>query len=173
MTGSSDSTLCVWDVQRGEKLAKLTAHAGGVVQTHITQWRMLSAGSDGIVKVWDARTLACSATLAGHTGVVRSLQAKSDAEYTVVTSSDDATVKIWDLRFAKRSRLTLSGAWLTRYCALSNTHLDPRVTALALACCQAMWTVSHAWLGTGQRSCRAVVSATEVCACGTFRMASR
>ena len=54
--------------------------------------RILTAGADGIARLWDAATGAPLAALAGHTGV-----RLSPGGARVVTTSDDHTARLWDL----------------------------------------------------------------------------
>ena len=52
---------------------------------------MFSGSYDKTVRVWDVATLACKATLTGHTGAVRALVASPDK---VFSGSDDTTIKV-------------------------------------------------------------------------------
>jgi len=59
---------------------------------------------DSTIKLWDLETGLCSRTLdwmtsEGHTGVIRCLQADS---WRIVSSSDDKTLKVWELESGQR-----------------------------------------------------------------------
>ena len=73
------------------------AHSGSVssVGTDRERGRYLSGSSDNTVKVWDAETFECLATLRGHSGSV--LSVGTDRERgRYLSGSDDNTVKVWD-----------------------------------------------------------------------------
>jgi WD40 repeat protein len=58
--------------------------------------RILSAGGDCTVRVWDATTLEPIHTFRGHRGPIRCLAISSDGKF-LVSGSTDRTVKVWDL----------------------------------------------------------------------------
>ena len=51
--------------------------------------------SDGSIKIWDARTTTCSATMTGHTGWVNVIHFLDDGK--LISGSYDRTLKLWDL----------------------------------------------------------------------------
>lgn len=54
--------------------------------------RIVSGSDDNTLKVWDAESGFCSATLTGHTGGVWCLEMKDDL---IVSGSTDRTLKVW------------------------------------------------------------------------------
>lgn len=58
---------------------------------------ILGTGAAEVVRIWDVKSQANVASFEGHTGVVNCL-AFSENGYYLATGSEDATVKIWDLR---------------------------------------------------------------------------
>ena len=63
-----------------------------------------SSGDDGLIKVWDARTLGLAdadaqpvGVFAGHDDGITSLDSRGDDRY-IVSNSKDQTLKLWDVR---------------------------------------------------------------------------
>ena len=107
VSGSSDGTVKVWDLNSGQEERTLSGHGGGVKALALTgDGRVVSGSSDGTVKVWDLNSGQEERTLSGHGGGVRALALTGDGR--VVSGSDDGTVKVWDLNSGQEQR-TLSG----------------------------------------------------------------
>jgi WD40 repeat protein len=58
--------------------------------------RVLSAGEDGSVRVWDLVSGRTIAVLKGHTGMVHTVAVMSDGT-RAVSAGDDGRVRVWDL----------------------------------------------------------------------------
>jgi WD40 repeat protein len=56
---------------------------------------LASASYDNTIKLWDASTGACTATLEGHTNLANSVAFSHDSK-TLASASDDNTIKLWD-----------------------------------------------------------------------------
>ena len=56
ISGASDSTLKVWDIEKGQELLTLKGHVALVFRVAFTRngRRIVSSGHDKIVMVWDA-----------------------------------------------------------------------------------------------------------------------
>jgi WD40 repeat protein/predicted Ser/Thr protein kinase len=65
------------------------------------------SGRDGIVRLWDARTLVRVGTFRGHSGYVTSAAFAYDGR-TLATASNDGTVKLWAVD-SRQELLTLAG----------------------------------------------------------------
>ncbi len=59
--------------------------------------RIVSAGLDRTVRVWDAQSGQETLTLKGHTGDVSSVAFSPDGR-RIVSGSGDGTLKVWDAR---------------------------------------------------------------------------
>jgi tetratricopeptide (TPR) repeat protein len=103
VTGSYDSAVRFWDLDRREQLgAPLAGHesvvrsvAFGVVEGRLVA---LSGSEDSTVRVWDVETHQQAGVLTGHEGPVRSVAfGELDGRSVALSASDDATVGIWDL----------------------------------------------------------------------------
>ena len=76
----------------------LQGHTGWVTSAvwSADEKRVLSAGSDGTIKIWNLSTGKAVQTLQGHTGWVNSAVWSAD-EKRVLSAGDDRTIKIWNL----------------------------------------------------------------------------
>jgi WD40 repeat protein len=95
--------LCGWEwhyLQRSfhaRHLATLSGHTGGVraVAFSPSGTHVASGGADGIVKVWDRRTLREALTLRGHAAAVNTVAFSPDGQ-RLASGSADGIVRVWD-----------------------------------------------------------------------------
>jgi WD40 repeat protein/DNA-binding SARP family transcriptional activator len=87
----------IWDVRSGDKVAALRGHTGTVVDTAFSPdgSSIASAGSDGTVRTWDAKS--GSQTLVLRHGDVVSAVAFSPDGSKLASVSADGTARIWAL----------------------------------------------------------------------------
>jgi len=98
----------------------LSGHAGKVwcCAVNADGETIVSASSDGALKVWDGGSGAERFTLGGHAGFVLSCAVSADGE-TIVSGSSDGTLKVWD-GGSGAERFTLGGhVGLVLSCAVS------------------------------------------------------
>ncbi|KAJ6588435.1 WD40-repeat-containing domain protein [Mycena capillaripes] len=126
VTGSSDCTVCVWDLWteragedapvHGEVRAVLRGHGGGVLDLRIDERWIVSCSKDAAIRVWARDTLALHRTLRGHEGPVNAVGLQS-GDYTdggeneegrhsgrVVSASGDGKMILWDIASGERVR---------------------------------------------------------------------
>ncbi|XP_072168148.1 transducin beta-like protein 3 [Diadema setosum] len=107
-TGSSDSTIKLWDVVRQYCTHNLKGSRGVVslVQFHPDPERLhlFSVSDDNHIRVWDLQTSSCLSVLESHYGAVTGLAFTGDGQ-TLLSSGRDSVVVIWDLvkREAKKT----------------------------------------------------------------------
>jgi WD40 repeat protein len=79
-----------------------TGHTGAIPDANLSPdgTRVVTAGSEGTVRVWDALKGKLLVTLAGHTASVFSAKFSPDGT-RVVTASDDRTARLWDIASGK------------------------------------------------------------------------
>lgn len=113
-TGGADKRVLAWDARTGRIAARFVGHAAGVyaVAAHpLIEHVLVSGSADGTLRVWDARAAAdgacgadgeggygarCVHVMRGHAAAVNSVVVRA-TEPQVVSGSDDATVRLWDL----------------------------------------------------------------------------
>ena len=59
VTSSGDSTLKIWDFETTELLKTLKGHEGLVTSVQANQFRIISSGMDGFLRVWDQDEKKC------------------------------------------------------------------------------------------------------------------
>src|SRR5258706_590204 len=99
VTGSSDKTIRIWDVESGATVGgPLTGHNGGVNSVaHSPDGPHIISGSfDCTIRIWDAETGApVGDPLEGHTHWVVSVAYSPDGQH-IISGSCDCTIRIWD-----------------------------------------------------------------------------
>ena len=100
ISGSSDKSIKVWNIETGECLKTLTGHSGSVFSLAISDEDLLISGSsDKTIKIWDIKTGQCLETLTGHTDWVRSLAISKEGK--LISGADDRSIIIWDIESGK------------------------------------------------------------------------
>jgi WD40 repeat protein len=98
VSGSLDNTLKVWDAESFECIRTLEGHSNRVqvraVAVSGDQKRIVSGSSDHTVKVWNHGTGDCEKTMKGHRDEVKAAAVAKDG--TVISSSDDREIKLWE-----------------------------------------------------------------------------
>ena len=95
ISGSIDRTVKIWDWRKGECIATHAVHSHGIVGLHFDSSLLATGSMDKTIKIWNF-TDSSRYTLRGHTDWVNAVRVDS-ASRTVLSASDDCTVKLWDL----------------------------------------------------------------------------
>jgi WD40 repeat protein len=104
LSGSSDRTLKLWDLETGKCIRTMEGHTSIVSSVAISPDNRyaLSGSGEGTAKLWEIETGRCIRTMEGHTESVFSVAISSDGRYAL-SGSGDKTLKlwrlIWDLEF--------------------------------------------------------------------------
>ena len=101
VSGSGDSTMCIWSLQTGEIVQKINVHQSGIVSLRYNGRFIVSGSTDKSAKIYDVDQKMEVACLEGHTGLIHSIQAVFDDDNgaevkTVVTGSYNGTVRVWE-----------------------------------------------------------------------------
>ncbi|KAI9979744.1 hypothetical protein PInf_027995 [Phytophthora infestans] len=95
-TGAADGLVRVWDlryVQRGPRLT-LRGHTGPVTRLQRDFTKLVSAGEDGWIRVWDMHSGSCLREKKVHSSGVTCLEMRDSLVYS---GSWDGSVRVWDI----------------------------------------------------------------------------
>ena len=96
ITGSSDCTLIVWDVEADYKpVMRLRRHTAGVLDVCFDDRHIVSCSKDSTVCLWDRKSGDFLRKMSGHRGPVNAVQLRGDL---VVSASGDSLAKLWNIR---------------------------------------------------------------------------
>ncbi|KAI1172152.1 quinon protein alcohol dehydrogenase-like superfamily [Nemania sp. FL0916] len=93
-TGSYDSTIKIWDIEKGEVVQNLLGHTMGIRALQFDDRMLVSGSLDGTVKIWNWRTGACINTL-NHQGGVITVHMEGDF---LASGSMDRSIKIFNFK---------------------------------------------------------------------------
>ncbi|KAK4096442.1 WD40 repeat-like protein [Parathielavia hyrcaniae] len=95
ISGSLDNTIKIWNWHTGECISTLQGHTDGVISVHFDGHLLSSGSADMSVKIFDfnSRGAFC---LKGHDDWVNCTRLDINSR-TVMSASDDTTLKLWDL----------------------------------------------------------------------------
>jgi WD40 repeat protein len=119
VSGSSDNTLKVWDVQTALETFTCWGHTDLVVSVAFSRdgLRLLSASRDHTIRVWDAQT-GREILLIPQTDSVRSAALSPDGN-RIASATDDGKVTLWDARTGLKLRTVKGGTHLVNCVAFS------------------------------------------------------
>ena len=97
VSGGSDKTVRIWDVDTGEEVKTLYGHTGSVLSVGFSpdNRRIVSCSEDGMIKLWDASTGEEVITLNGNGGIVHSA-AFNPQNNRIASGYDHALVEVWE-----------------------------------------------------------------------------
>lgn len=100
VSGSSDSSIIIWDIREMEKVVMLTHHTGPVFCVGFDENYLVSGGQDCAIRIFDirkfkvTRRISCIKTLEGHAESIVCLQFD---KVKIVSGSADRSIKVWDI----------------------------------------------------------------------------
>ena len=106
LSGCSDNTMRLWDVQTGRCLRSFKGHddrVQGVVWSP-DESHALSASQDGTIRLWDVTTGRCLRVFQGHKAEVYGVRWSPGGEHAL-SSSHDSTIRLWNLESGRCLRI--------------------------------------------------------------------
>lgn len=107
-SGGSDNTVRLWDAATHKRLGTLEVGSGvwALAFSPTEPW-LVTGSYDGVVKLWDTRSLQELHQLNGHASWILAATFSPDGK-TLATGSQDDTIKLWDPSSGEE-RATLRG----------------------------------------------------------------
>ncbi len=92
-----DGTIALWTAGEAKDL-RMRGHTGPVLRCTVNSGatRLLSASSDGTLRLWDLETHECQSLSGRHQGPVLGCALTADSRYAVSGGRDDV-LRVWDL----------------------------------------------------------------------------
>jgi WD40 repeat protein len=112
-SGSTDQTICIWDVATGTCAKTLRGHSSRVLGVAFSPdgKRLASASFDRTARIWSIADGQSLAILRGHEKEVRCVAWSQDGG-TLATGSYDHTVRLWNADGSLRRRIDRPGGWV-------------------------------------------------------------
>jgi WD40 repeat protein len=99
-TGSFDTTIKLWSIDSVNSLKTLTGHSHSISCLQFVSPNTLLSAATNEIYSWDLESGKIIRKLVGHTDKIKRIES-DEKNGTLITCSDDCTVKIWDLRSNK------------------------------------------------------------------------
>ncbi len=99
VTGDDDGRVVVWDSTSGKRIRSIDGHRGTVHAVRCVPDGFLSAGADGVVKLWDAARFT-GREVGRHEQAVLALAVTVDGQLAA-SGTADGEVTVWSLTDAK------------------------------------------------------------------------
>lgn len=114
-SGSMDSSINVWDIEKGELLYSLEGHSSLVGLLELSDDYLVSAAADSTLRVWDPQSPENFSKLKGHSNAITCFQHDS----LRVVSGSERMLKLWNIETGQFVRDLLAditgGIWQVRF----------------------------------------------------------
>jgi WD40 repeat protein len=99
VSGSSDLTIRLWDVQQGNCLGILRGHTDSLRALSFSPdgQVLASGGSDSTIRLWDIQQQRCLKVLLGHSSLIEAIAFEPTSQ-VLVSGSLDQTIRYWDIK---------------------------------------------------------------------------
>lgn len=99
ITGSGDTRIVLWDLERGQKLVTFEGHEGDVISLslHPERTTFVTGSVDNTCRLWDIRQKECLQTFREHEADVSSVCFHKSG-HVFATASEDKTCRLFDVR---------------------------------------------------------------------------
>lgn len=102
MSTGFDRQILLWTVfgEEPRNISVMTGHKGSISEAHFNTAGdlLFSCATDKLLSVWDVVTGSRVRKMKGHQNFVNSVRGARRGVETLVSGSDDGTIKVWDAR---------------------------------------------------------------------------
>jgi WD40 repeat protein len=96
LSGGSDSSLVVWDVDRMHIVKRLTGHGSRIWDVSARERVAVSGSGDGTIRIWDLTKYELASIISGHNRDVYSVNLDATGS-KIVSGGFDCQLRIWDV----------------------------------------------------------------------------
>ena len=106
ISGSSDHSIRIWDIQEGKLIFQFPEDAGNVSKMKLASdgRTLVSISDDRVLRVWDLESRTLKHKLEGHIKDIYTFDLSPDGKKGV-TGSEDKTIRVWDLKTGAQLRV--------------------------------------------------------------------
>lgn len=97
ITGSSDKTMRLWNLNSNKQTATFMGHSKTVSSLKATQRCLASGAANGTVRLWDIEATVPVSTYKEHSRSITALAFLGE-DRLLLSSSADGTIRVWDTR---------------------------------------------------------------------------
>jgi len=138
LSASSDHTIRVWSVRDGRCTHILAGHSTSVywADFYAHGQRIVSAAGREL-RLWAVASNHCERTLHGHTDDICACNVSAD-QRLVLSTSQDGTVRVWELDSGRCTQTFRSRTWVTEACFVRG---DTEIAAICRDRTVCIWSV--------------------------------
>ena len=112
--------IFLWTVygEEPQNVGTLTGHTGAILEVHWSPCasHLYACSTDKLLSVFDVQTCTRIRKMRGHQNIVNSISGARRGVETLVTGSDDSTIKVWDARKKQVCHTLTSNYQVTAVC---------------------------------------------------------
>ena len=109
VTGLSDGTLKVYDINSGSLLLSCKEHEDSITSISVNQQKIITAAKDKTIKIWDVNNLNLLKSIPAHNAAIWSVLSNDNS---IISASDDKTIRIFNMDGYLKESLSGNSDWI-------------------------------------------------------------
>lgn len=144
VSGSSDKTIRIWDLESGDCIRKFVGHNATVKSIVVVpkRKRVVSGALDGSICIWDIESGKCLQTLKEHQASINTVAVTPDNKH-IVSGSWDNDIRVWNMESGECTKILKghqSGVDAIAIAQISNTT---RIVSISYDNTIRLWDPEH------------------------------